>query len=361
MRKIALVLASLVVALLAAEGMIRLLGAAPEVGWVEIGRYRLAKNPRIGFEPIPHLKTVAITNDLIDYVGESNRLGFRDRDHAVAKPPGVYRIVVLGDSVGLGLKVARTEDTFPALLEKILRRRGKNAEVINLSVTGYNTQQEVESFLEKGLAFSPDLVLVAYTLSDRERLDGNIMETLLSAARIGPQRKMRQANPILVHSALYRFLLFRVVRPKGSHTDEAETKESERALAAISGDTVAPSFSRLAQAARAHHFHVLVAVFPYFVHLTQGYEYRPQHASAIRDAKSHGFGVVDLLVPMQRCRKKAGRPIQVDSFHPNELGHRCAAGAIAQSILNSPPDHAAEAPATQMARWRKGPRKTGRA
>ncbi|MEP7009288.1 MAG: GDSL-type esterase/lipase family protein [Acidobacteriota bacterium] len=353
MRKIALILASFLLALVAAEGVIRLLGAAPEVGWVRIGRFQLSKDPLIGFEPIPSLLTTEFTNDLVDYTGAANRLGFRDREHPVEKPPGVFRILVLGDSVGVGLKVERYEQTFPALLEQNLRQNGWNAEVINLSVTGYNTQQEVESFVEKGLRFSPDLVLVAYTLSDRERLDGNIMETLLSAARIGPARTMRKANPYLIHSALYRFLLYRVFRPKATHTNEAESKESERALAAISGDTVAPSLARLGKLAQEHRFRVLVAVFPYFVHLTDGYKYRAEHASAAREATRNGFEVLDLLAPLQRCQRAAGQAIHVDSFHPNEIGHRCAAEAMGNAILFG-------APPNQWARHRRKPRHTQR-
>jgi lysophospholipase L1-like esterase len=335
-RKIALSFFALGLALLAAEGLVRLLGVAPEVGWVRVGRYQLARNPKIGFEPIPALFTSELTNDLVDFTGKANRLGFRDRDHAMAKPPGVFRIVVLGDSVGLGLKVARFEDTFPALLEAKLHQRGLNAEVINLSVTGYNTQQEVATLAEKGLQYSPDLVLVAYTLSDRERLDGNIMETLLSAARIGPARIERRANPYLVHSALYRFAYFRVLARYVSRAGPEESVESARALAAISGDTVAPSFAALHALAEEHRFRVLVAVFPYFVNLTQGYEFRAEHATAVRDAESNGFEVLDLLPAMQNCRKNARRRIQADSFHPNEIGHRCAAASMAGAILSNP-------------------------
>jgi len=329
-RKLALLLGSVLIGLLAAEGLVRLLHAAPEIGWVQIGRFRLSHNPKIGFEPVPGMVASELTNDLVDFTGAANDLGFRDRDHAVRKPPGVFRIVVLGDSVGTGLKVARLEDVFPFQLEAILRRAGVNAEVINLSVTGYSTQQEVETLREKGLRFSPDLVLVAYTLSDRERLDGNIMETLLSAARMGPARFERRANPILVRSALYRLFFFRVFAPRAKSGDES--KQFERALAAISGDTVAPSFAALRALARERNFRVLVAVFPYFAGLSRGYAFRAEHASARAEAEKNGFEVVDLLAPMQRCRKESRRRINYDSFHPNETGHRCAAEAMAPAI-----------------------------
>ena len=355
MRKTALTFVALVFALLAAEGLVRLLGVAPDVGLVRIGRYQLARDPKIGFEPIPALFTSELTNDLVDYTGKANRLGFRDRDHAVEKPSGVFRIVVLGDSVGLGLNVARREDIFPALLETRLREEGWNAEVINLSVTGYNTQQEVATLAAKGLQYEPDLVLVAYTLSDRERLDGNIMETLLSAARIGPARIERRANPYLIHSALYRFIYYRVFARSKTGPTEADSKASAQALAAISGDTVAPSFAALRDLSHKHRFRVLVAIFPYFVNLTKGYEYQAEHASAARDARRNGFEVLDLLGPMRNCRKTMRKRIQVDSFHPNEVGHRCAAEAMARAILYGAPESSQEPPPLRLARKPRPP------
>jgi hypothetical protein len=121
--------------------------------------------------PAPGVDYHGAERAFFDYEGASNSQGFRDGEHAVAKPPGVYRIVVIGDSVGAGLKVERTEDTFPPLLQQMLDARGLKSEVINLSVSGYNTQQEVELLRERGLAYSPDLVIVAYTLG-RSRAAG---------------------------------------------------------------------------------------------------------------------------------------------------------------------------------------------
>src|SRR4029079_12487891 len=92
-----------------------------------------------------------------DYRGASNSLGYRDVEHAVAKAPGTYRIVVLGNSVAAGLGVDRFDDTFPALLERLLAARGRKAEVINLAVSGYNPQQQVETLKDRGLRYRPDL------------------------------------------------------------------------------------------------------------------------------------------------------------------------------------------------------------
>src|SRR6185369_10906142 len=106
------------------------------------GRFQLSRNPKIGYEPVPGLHYAGEDLSFYDYQGSSNSLGYRDREHTVAKPPGAYRILVLGDSVAAGLRIERSEDTFPFLLQDLLRAQGVNAEVMSFAVSGYNTQQE---------------------------------------------------------------------------------------------------------------------------------------------------------------------------------------------------------------------------
>jgi lysophospholipase L1-like esterase len=334
-KKIALTMASVVVALLAAELLVRAAGAAPKVYAIRKGRFQLSHNPKIGYEPVP---LVYSGRDLsfYDYLGASNHLGFRDRDHAVAKPPGVYRIVVLGDSIAAGLHVERNEDVFPPILERLLESRGRRAEVINLAVSGYNTQQEVETLREKGLQYHPDLVLVAYTMSSREHVDGDILKTLLEAERRQGGVSSARVDSWLVRSALYRFLRFRVLRAMAAR-QAAPPPDPQHYLDLVSADTVAPYFGVLRQLADQHHFQVLIAVFPRFVRTFNYYPFGRQHQFVADLAKRNGFALVDLLVPFSDCRKAAAEPISSDNFHPSPYGHRCAAEAIAQAVLALPP------------------------
>ena len=98
----------------------------------------------------------------------TNSLGFRDtRDYALAKPPGTFRIVVLGDSVTFG-HGALYETSYPYLLEQRLRewRPDVKWEVWNLGVPGYNTAQELAYLNEVGGRYAPDLVIVGFFLND---------------------------------------------------------------------------------------------------------------------------------------------------------------------------------------------------
>ncbi len=337
-KKLALTLIALVFSILAAELLLRVVGAAPKIYGIERGRFRLARNPKIGYEPVPvdyrgDGKNGAQGEEHLafyDYLGASNRLGFRDVDHEVAKPPGVYRIVVIGDSIAAGLKVDRFEDTLPAILGERLNALGLKTEVISLAVSGYNTQQEVETLREKGLRYRPDLVLLAYSLSSREHLDGDIYKTLLEEEQKHGGVSAARSSPYLVESAIYRFFRYRIFPP---HKRAADPTRVEKYLAEVATDRVAEYFGVLNDLARQNGFEVLVAVFPRFTKNFHAYPLGEQHAYAKTLAAQHKFHYLDLIDPFQACRDASPEPIEVDNFHPNARGHRCAAEAIAGKIL----------------------------
>ncbi len=96
-----------------------------------------------------------------------NALGFRGAEVALPKPAGRRRIVLLGDSVTVGLGVG-DQDTFGAQLESELRRGGHDVDVVNLAVSGYNTRQEVGLLARHLARLEPDLVLLGFYINDVE-------------------------------------------------------------------------------------------------------------------------------------------------------------------------------------------------
>jgi len=97
-----------------------------------------------------------------------NNLGFRDpRDFSVDKGPGVFRILVLGDSVTFGHGTL-DETTYPYLLEQRLTewRPEIDWQVWNLAVPGYNTRQELLLLEQVGRRYDPDLVVVGFFPND---------------------------------------------------------------------------------------------------------------------------------------------------------------------------------------------------
>ena len=319
LQRLGLLLGGSVVALLLAEGLVRLCGAAPDVVLIQKGRFRLSSNPKIGYEPAPGLEYQGDDLDYYDYRGRANRLGYRDGEHEVRKPAGMYRILVLGDSVAAGLKVLRYEETFPAILEDRLRRQGRAVEVLSFAVSGYNTEQEVETLKDRGLQFQPDLVLLAYCLNDVTRFDSGILATLLEQEKSHGGVSLARANPYLLHSALYRFLRERVFPPAPDPLNRAQ-------------NTVEASFRDLSALSRLHHFGVVVAVFPIFDDL-RDYRHQEAHEAVRGLSVANGFDHLDLLAAFRRCADESpDAPLAFDRLHPTERGHACAGAALADHI-----------------------------
>jgi len=306
---------------LTAELVVRWSGRAPEVSLIREGRFRLSANPRIGYEPIPHYDPAGDDTDFGDFPGPGNGLGFRDVEHPVRKPEGTYRILILGDSVANGQGVPRREDIFPFRLRARLEELRLRTEVLSFAVSGYNTQQEVETLREKGLSFRPDLLLLAYCLNDVKRSDGGILPVLRERERTAAGVVSARAHPILVHSALYRLLRYGLLA------------EEERDLPpGIQGDTVAESFELLEELSRDNELEVLVVVFPRFGRWKE-YRWLDHHERVAALSEKHGFGHLDLYEPFRACRESAESRLALDRYHPSPLGHECAAEAVADHLF----------------------------
>ena len=112
---------------------------------------------------------------------EINRDGRRDRERPPTKPPGTFRIALLGDSYAEALGVP-VEQTFWAVLERKWadaargRERGADAaaehgtpppgsppvELLNFGVHGYGTAQELLTLRCCVWDYAPDVVLLAF-------------------------------------------------------------------------------------------------------------------------------------------------------------------------------------------------------
>jgi lysophospholipase L1-like esterase len=96
-----------------------------------------------------------------------NSEGFRDEERSPAKPPGVFRIVCLGDSWTFGMTVDR-DQTYPSRLQALLRERfpSQAFEVWNRGVLGYSSYQGL-LLLEKLIGeWRPDVVVAGFAMND---------------------------------------------------------------------------------------------------------------------------------------------------------------------------------------------------
>jgi lysophospholipase L1-like esterase len=303
--EIALLAASLLVALLLGEGVARLL----DPGAKKTG-YAPARNDGRDRRPV-------------------NSRGYRDFERALSKPPGVRRAVCIGDSFTWGASVL-FDDAWPQRVERLLaRERRERWEAVNLAESGLNAVQEASRLDSEGFAYDPDVVVVAYVLNDSED------ETAAEARRAADwveERKRPPSPSLLDRSAFARLVRTRLRatvenrrRVEGFRSmyadDYAGWAAARRALKAIGG------------MCRERGVPLVVAIFPLFGNpLDDGYPFADAHAKVAQAAGEAGAKVVDLLPFYRGLDWKLLVVDGADDEHPNEIAHRIAAQAIARAV-----------------------------
>lgn len=137
-----------------------------------------------------------------------NQAGFRGREFT-RKPPGVYRVLALGDSTTYGIigdqAFGYIAEPYPERLEHLVAERvgpGK-VEVLNAGVPGYNSFMAVMQLRAELRGLQPDLITVRYGWNDH----------LMSMGGEGGEAYREISSPflrgvedVLLKTALYPFL-----------------------------------------------------------------------------------------------------------------------------------------------------------
>lgn len=137
----------------------------------------------------------------------SNKFGFRNRDFPMKKPPGQFRIMLVGDSSALGFGVD-DDQTFAYLLQEKLEEKypGKDILVIN-AASGGTTTTIARAFLEDyGWKFEPDALIVSFN-------NDHMLERKTDRERITPPL-LRPFYKVLYNSNIYLELRKLIVNEK---------------------------------------------------------------------------------------------------------------------------------------------------
>ncbi|MBY0358823.1 MAG: hypothetical protein K2W82_12535 [Candidatus Obscuribacterales bacterium] len=124
------------------------------------------------FKLDPILGSRHMTNKRVTWRSEGfaqsyfNAEGLRENEALLAKPPGTYRIALLGDSLTESLQVP-LEASFGRLLQnKLSEQNNRPVQILNFGTSGYSTAQEYLQLRQQVLKYKPDLVLVCYNSRD---------------------------------------------------------------------------------------------------------------------------------------------------------------------------------------------------
>ena len=315
--EVALLLAAAVVALLVAEGAARLLSGDGASGYAPLRTGRRDRQP-------------------------INALGYRDLERVQPKPPGVRRLVCLGDSFTWGVGVL-FDDAWPQRVERTLSRtRGERWEAVNLAEPGMNAVEQLSRLDSEGFGYGPDVVVLAWVLNDSEDEDA------AEARRARDWAEAEGSKPGPLEAFGSRSALVRLVRSRVHATLENRRRISGyRSMYAdgYAGWTKArQALVAMGGLCRARGVPFVVVVFPLFANpLDARYPFAEIHAKVAQAAGEAGARAVDLL---PSYRKVDWRLLVVDGAadeHPNEIAHRIAAQAIARAMDDVVPRPAAPA------------------
>lgn len=115
-----------------------------------------------------------------------NERGLRADDSlGYAKPPGIQRVLVIGDSFTEGFGV-EAEDAYAAQLEALLNADGTSVQVINGGVAGYGTAHALRFLMHEGLQYQPDLVIYGFYPNDVSDSAGSNLFSLTADGALNP-------------------------------------------------------------------------------------------------------------------------------------------------------------------------------
>ena len=276
-----------------------------------------------------------------------NAQGFRHQNDVEPRHPGKRRIEILGDSVAFGMDL-NEDQTFAHLLEDELSRDGQPMQVLNLSVLGYKTAQEVRRFERDGLRLEPDGVVLAFCLNDFDDysaalplLDPSIRLPVEGVRRQPPRRlgpfALPDDVPILDRSLVFRGLTDRLLRPDYDYYLWVGTDPVHRA-------EVSSALQELGHALAARKIPGLIVIFPLLV---KGpvYPYAELPRFVAEQGRAAGLAVVDLRDGWRDASLVSYRLRANDAVHLNAVGHAATARALAPCLA----DHDPRCPGDQSA------------
>jgi lysophospholipase L1-like esterase len=271
---------------------------------------------------------------------QPSRPDFRDRGNPLAsgKPPGTFRVVVVGDSFTWGFGVS-SQDAYPDRMQETLDRRAAAAapapttriEVVSFSRPGWNTVLELRALERSFDQLAPDVLVVGYCLNDAEPHRRRELRRL--RVDVNPRQPDTPVERFLhSHSALFRIAFQRAdnIRMRRAMNiyyhrfyveGQPDWAAAQRALEGIR------------DLAASRGTPMVMVVFPIFdSQLDHRYRYHALHRTVAATASALGIDLVDLL---PRYVGIDARRLAIDPFfdaHPSELAHRIAAAAILEEL-----------------------------
>ena len=343
----AAVAVGLVAALVLVEGLLRVLTDAPVQGIVTVTASQYDAIPGI-FAPNQNF----IDSRIPGYRRRvtTGSLGYRGREFSAEKPNGEYRILMTGDSFTYGPFVG-DDETLPSQVEASLSQRCTGVRIINAGLGGTSLVAH-RALAERGLAISPDLVVL--TFSENDVLD---LGSTSQWAQLAANRAAKSRFPLsLMYPLLHRTSLWNLALRVRSQLRARAAPPMHATLSGDIGDTVfptapassSPSGSAMLLDLRAeyvvrlgelrdmlagHGVPLHFSAFPSHMAVTgQSSEQIDWFVGATRDL---GIPGTDLLPRLQQSGLGAALYLLPYDGHPSPTGYEIAGATLAEHLITS--------------------------
>jgi len=265
----------------------------------------------------------------------TNRWGMRDIDYEREKPPGTFRVALLGASVAMGNGVGDGE-AFETLVEKRLNDErplgdGTRFEVLNFAVDAQGIVQQVALMDDRVFGFAPDVVIItnySYEPDMSERYLRRIASLGIALPEAEPRDLLARENvadakrgalPIPYESlrALARSL---GLDPRMPYP------ELQSRIHRIAPDVTRWAIGHFAEQVRSR------GARPVVILLDAVHKREEQSVSHLPDFGRAGVPVINLMDVYPESRHDALRAAPWDD-HPNAAGHQLIADGLYPELL----------------------------
>lgn len=315
------------------EGGLRLSGLGPSAVHTVTAR-EFDRVPGM-YSPNQHLTVRQVRQ--LPYDLNINSLGYRGAEFPLRKPPGEFRILVLGDSIVFG-EFVDDPATLPARLEHELRESCRDVRVINAGLSGTSiiSQQHVAM---RSLAIEPDLALLVFSENDVSGIDGTpYWERLAEARRRKSTFPLSVAYVVARDSAIWTALMRARANilgalnrgggaTRGTDDDPQRVEQlRERYMAML---------AELQNGLQQRGISLYLTAFP--SHLTlRGLTSDDRFAWFAESARMAGLQYIDLYGPLTESGEAPESFFHLPwDGHPSPRGHAIAAAAVARSLRGS--------------------------
>lgn len=248
----------------------------------------------------------------------TNALGLRDDPVVLPKPPGLVRVLCVGDSCTYGTGVRR-QDAVPGALERLL---GEGVDVVNAGVPGYTAFQASRYLEARGLALEPDVVVFTAGFNDARSWDG--LSDAEHAARL--DARTRGLAALAAHSRAVQILQQAFKRTDGAMATDVTRAERTRKRVPVEDYEVL--LARAGELARGAGARILYVLWPVRSTVEDGRHSEHQRALQAFCART-GAALVD---PTAALAADPDGVFLFDDVHMTPKGYGLVARSIAARL-----------------------------